>query len=335
MKRANPILLRAAFLSALVCNFAWQCDGICDGAAASDQQAADKVIYQNWHDQIRQRDIPVKIYLPRAGTAPFPIVIFSHGLGGSREAAVYLGDYWSQHGYLCVFVQHAGSDTSVWQSASQSGRQVVLEKLKAAANGQNLIERAQDIKFTIDELQRRNQSDPVLKGKLSLDQIAVGGHSFGAGTSLVIAGQRAGGSYSLEDKRVKSAMYLCPPVSRGAKVAADQAFGSIQIPGLLLTGTEDNSPIGETTAEERRIPFDAIKSQHQYLVIFDGADHATFGGRSFRPAKESDDFYHRMIEQVTTEFLNATLKHEQSAWQWLDSKQAVEYFGKAAVYERK
>ena len=38
-----------------------------------------------WHDNARDRDVPVKIYYPRTGDQPLPVIIFSHGLGGSRE----------------------------------------------------------------------------------------------------------------------------------------------------------------------------------------------------------------------------------------------------------
>ncbi len=101
------------------------------------RDTAKNVVYEDWHDSERNRDIPIKIYLPTTGTAPFPVVIFSHGLGGSREAATYLGSYWSQHGYLCIFVQHAGSDTGVWIGARGQGREAILQNMKAAANGQN------------------------------------------------------------------------------------------------------------------------------------------------------------------------------------------------------
>ena len=41
---------------------------------------ADHVV----RDEARQREIPLRVYLP-ASTAPAPIVLFSHGLGGNRE----------------------------------------------------------------------------------------------------------------------------------------------------------------------------------------------------------------------------------------------------------
>jgi predicted dienelactone hydrolase len=299
--------------------------------------SSSNIVYQQWNDSKRGRELPIKIYLPRSGAAPYPVVIFSHGLGGSREAAQYLGDYWSQHGYLGVFVQHPGSDTSVWQSSASQGRQAILERMKSAANGRNLLDRVQDIKFVLDELERCNQNDPALKGKLDLSKIAMSGHSFGAGTTLAVAGQNfaaAGRDLEVKDKRVKAAIYLCPPVM-GGKSSAGAVYGEIQIPGLLLTGTEDNSPIRETKAEDRRIPYDGIKSPHQYLVNFVGADHAAFGGRSFRAAKDGDDKFHEMVDVVSTKFLDASLKGNPAAWQWLDSDQIKSYLGNAAMFERK
>ena len=328
-KTMGLALLLVAFFVALVFAHGAQADPGPGSATASN------ILYQDWKDEKRGRDIPIKIYLPRGGAKPYPVVIFSHGLGGSREAAVYLGDYWSQHGYLCVFVQHPGSDSAVWQPARGAGREAILERMKAAANGKNLVDRAQDIKFVLDELELLNEKDPHLKKQIDLQRIALAGHSFGAGTTLAIAGQNFGrNGHGLEDRRVKAAIYLCPPVGAG-KSAPVQTYGSIEIPGMLLTGTEDNSPISETKAEDRRIPFDGMKAPHQYLVNFAGADHSTFGGGGFRAAKESDEKFHEMIDQLTTEFLDATLKGDASAWQWLDAGGAVAYLGKTAVFEKK
>jgi predicted dienelactone hydrolase len=41
-----------------------------------------------WRDDVRNRDVPVRIYTPVAEDAPkdarFPVILFSHGLGGNR-----------------------------------------------------------------------------------------------------------------------------------------------------------------------------------------------------------------------------------------------------------
>ena len=97
-----------------------------------------------WHDAARNRDVPVKIYYPATNTAPCPVIIFSHGLGGSREGYEYLGRHWASHGYVSVHPTHIGSDTSVlrtWQAMQH-----------AAADLQNAIDRPKDVSFVIDQL---------------------------------------------------------------------------------------------------------------------------------------------------------------------------------------
>jgi hypothetical protein len=65
-------------------------------------------------DQKRSREIPIRVCLPKEKT-PAPIVLFSHGLGGSREGSAFLGNHWASRGYVVVFLQHPGSDDSVWK----------------------------------------------------------------------------------------------------------------------------------------------------------------------------------------------------------------------------
>lgn len=303
---------------------------------ASAKSDSANTVLAEWTDTKRSRKIPIKFYFPKSQTGPFPVVIFSHGLGGSREAASYLGEYWASKGYLGVFIQHEGSDTSVWKS-SVGNRAAAMAKMKAAANGKNLVDRAEDVKFILDELERQCNTD-LLKGKLDLSKVAVSGHSFGAGTSLAVAGQNFGlmkKDPKFLDKRIKAAIYLCPPVGVLGKRNPQRGYGTIQIPGMLLTGTEDNSPIGNTSAADRRIPFDGIAAPHQYLVNFNGADHATFGGRSFRQEKSTDAKFHKSISELTGRFLDAALKNDAAAWNWLDKGAAASYLGSTASYEHK
>ena len=67
----------------------------------------------DWTDAARNREVPVKIYYPKDGAGTCPLIVFSHGLGGSREGYEYLGRHWASHGYVSVHVQHKGSDTEV------------------------------------------------------------------------------------------------------------------------------------------------------------------------------------------------------------------------------
>ena len=58
--------------------------------AADRTMLASDFVRADWHDVARNRDVPAKIYFPTEGAGPFPVIIFSHGLGGTREGYEYL-----------------------------------------------------------------------------------------------------------------------------------------------------------------------------------------------------------------------------------------------------
>src|SRR5690242_6281498 len=130
------LLLPALVLVCLPCLSAFAAD------AYSPQPGPHKVLtrLEEWTDAARDRIIPVKLYLPdpaTAGDRPMPVIITSHGLGGTREGISYADNYWAGRGYVCVHLQHPGSDASVWRDAKEP-----LAALKAAANAEQLVARA-------------------------------------------------------------------------------------------------------------------------------------------------------------------------------------------------
>ena len=88
-------------------------DRIYDPLAVSDPPGV-RTLDITVKDEGRNREIPIRVYLP-ARTSPQPVLLFSHGLGGSREGYAYLGKHWAAQGYVAVFLQHPGSDSSVWR----------------------------------------------------------------------------------------------------------------------------------------------------------------------------------------------------------------------------
>ena len=98
----------------------------------------------DWVDSARNnRPVPVKIYSPEKGAGPFPVIVFSHGLGGSREAYEYLGRHWASYGYVVAHLQHAGSDDQVWKGQERPG--VALGQ--AARDTRNAVARPLDPLF--------------------------------------------------------------------------------------------------------------------------------------------------------------------------------------------
>ena len=101
--------------------------------AAKPGPFAVEVASYDWVDKARDREIPAKIYFPKNGQGPFPVIIFSHGLGGSRDGYEYLGRHWASHGYVSVHLQHKGSDTAVWKGQARP-MQAMRNSLKDPRN---------------------------------------------------------------------------------------------------------------------------------------------------------------------------------------------------------
>lgn len=268
-----------------------------------------------WHDTKRERDVPVKIYSPANRTGPFPVILFSHGLGGTRDNYEYLGEYWASHGYVSVHLQHEGSDDQVWRQAGLFGSKKAMRR--AVADPRNAINRTRDVSFAIDELERLNREKSAYQHRLDLSRIGVAGHSFGAFTALAVAGQEftpgLNRNGTLADPRVKAVIPMSAPAPANQS-RLDEVYGNIHIPCLHMTGTKDSSPIGDTQPGERRLPFDHCRKSDQYLITFQDGDHMVFSGRR---ATRQDRAFQALICESSTMFWNAYLRDDPKAKSWL------------------
>jgi predicted dienelactone hydrolase len=247
------------------------------------------------------------------------VILFSHGLGGSRDNNPYLGNHWAKRGYLVVFVQHPGSDEAVWKSQPALQRRAAMKK---AASFENVIARGKDVPFVIETLTGWNkQNNHLLHGRMNLDAIGMSGHSFGANTTQSVAGQDfPGNRLSFTEPRIDAAVMMSP----GPPAIGDpaKAFGGIRIPCLLMTGTEDDSPIGKQTPEDRLKVFPHLQKAPAWQVVFEGATHMDFGQRSLRGTEIKDTRYHKAILALTSAFWDATLRNNAAATAWLNGKGA-------------
>lgn len=273
------------------------------------------------HDDARGREIPIRVYLPPDANAPAPVVLFSHGLGGSRGASPFLGKHWAARGYVAVFLQHPGSDESVWRDAPIGQR---IDTLKKAANAENFLLRARDVPAVLDRLEAWNsEKNHPLAGRIDIRKIGMSGHSFGAVTTQAVSGQSYLGSTRLTDPRIVAAIVLSPSPPRAG--GTDQAFGAVKIPWLLITGTEDNSPIGNVDAKARQTVFPALPKGmgNKYELVLDGAEHSLVAERP-RPGKGPDPNpnHKRAILAITTAFWDAYLNQNADARAWIDGPAA-------------
>ena len=108
---------------------------------------------------------------PFADAKPRPVILFSHGFGGTARMMGWFGTALARDGYVVVAVDHPGNNG--------------LDKMTAA--GAILTwDRAEDLRAALD----RVKADPAIAPHLDLRRIGVSGFSAGGFTALVGAGAR-------------------------------------------------------------------------------------------------------------------------------------------------
>lgn len=238
--------------------------------AWSAPEAPPRVLDFEWTDAARQRSVPARLYLPERQKGP--LVVFSHGIGGSRLGYSYIGRHLAAHGVASLHLQHVGSDRSLW------GGNVLqtFERMRRAISSEEAVARARDLSFGLDRFAQEGLPFEV-------STTVAAGHSYGANTSLLVAGARVGANLqlpSLLDPRVRGAVLLSTPPFYGVNDLAG-TVSPISLPSLHLTTHEDviKIPGYESPASDRVAVFEAIGSRPKALAVFSHGSHSIFTDR--------------------------------------------------------
>lgn len=178
--------------------------------------------------------------------APYPLVVFAHGLGGNRRQSASYTQHLASHGYVV-----AAPDFPLSHLGAPGG-----PRLKAVLN------QPEDVSLLIDSLLGFNEAaGHLLEGTIKGEAIGVTGHSLGALTSLLTT---YGPS---RDPRVRAALPIAAPGCLLSEGIADEVF----IPLLVLGGTRDllTPPASNRRAYE-------VANPPRYLVELLGANHVRF-----------------------------------------------------------
>jgi predicted dienelactone hydrolase len=253
-------------------------------------------------DEQRDRVYPADLYLPEildAAPASIPVVVISHGLGSSRRDFSEIAQHFASHGFAAVLPEHTGSNNDL-QRAVLAGR--ANEFFRA----REFVDRPLDVTYLLDELERRNQSE--WQGRLNLKEVAVGGHSFGGYTALVLGGATADFenlhrscnresfieflnpalllqcraleleasdpgavqqlTQGLQDPRVRLVIAVNPVNSI---ILGEQGLSRIQLPTVMVSsGFDPAAPI----IPEQAHSFTWLTAPEKYLIVVRGASHS-------------------------------------------------------------
>lgn len=295
-----------------------------DAQRAAAQLAPDPALYStrtfDWQDGTRQRSVPARLYLPvqtdGAAGRPVPLVVFSHGIGGSREGYKYLGRYFAANGYASLHVQHVGSDRQLW-SGNPFG---LLGRLSDAARDGEAIDRVRDLSFALDQLLASD-----IGARVDRQRIIAAGHSYGANTTLLAAGaqvERDGRVLPLRDARIKAAILLSAPPFYGS-TDTGRILSDIRIPTLHITATEDDIAIPgyRSGLTDRLDVYQAIGNGHaapKALAVFKGGSHSIFTDRIGTGGMELNPKVKAATRDLAVAFLNTLFAGDADAlvrWQ--------------------
>ena len=285
-----------------------------------------------WMDAKRDnRKVSYKVYCPtETAHAPFPVIIWSHGLGGSRDGAGFISRFIAAHGYIIVHIQHPGTDSTLWEGKPGHPWDVIrATHIPRSAT----LQRFKDVPFALSKL-----SSLECASFMDMTRVGMSGHSFGGMTTQVMAGQhRVGGThqYSLFQNIFKAGIVYSPsPYQQKKGYTPQDIYGGIQIPLLMMTGTEDDSPLENFGYQERLDVFNYSGGPDQHLVVLDHGDHMVYNGsRGKLDANPKRDVHEEIIKILSLAFWDAYLKDDDVAKHWLTDGNVSNWLADEATYQ--
>lgn len=221
--------------------------------------------------------LPMTVYVP-PGSGPCPVIVFSHGAGGSREYAPALMRAWAEAGFVCIVPTHSYPARPRYRP---SGIRAIRE---IAAHRRHPLpfwtRRTGDISAILDRLAALEAEWPALAGRMDAEAIGVGGHSLGAATALLLGGARlypgeSGEGVSLGDSRIKAVLVVSGPgAGRGFRA---ESWEGLDVPMLVLAGPEPQD-VDKHPPRWRAEPFEGAPRGNKHLLYFREATHVSYVG---------------------------------------------------------
>lgn len=195
--------------------------------------------------------------------------------------------------------------------------------LNAAASLANADARIQDVSSVIDQLDVWN-TDPSneLFGRFNMALIAMSGHSFGARATQGVGGEDV--LFAFRDTRERRISVAMPLSGSSPSIEnALEVYKGVDIPWLLITGTNDVTQIGSTTVEDRLAVFPTLPAGAKYELVLFGGEHHAFTDRPISSSQTPRrPLHHEIIMGISTAFFDAWLSGFADARTWLEGEGA-------------
>jgi predicted dienelactone hydrolase len=263
--------------------------------------------------------------------APYPLIIFSHGLYGSGNGSAFFTEYLARHGYIVASADYTDTlppdykQQAAFVRLKEGNAMPVAEGLLAAkrladymsANRKDLMAylaryRLSQPSFILDSIiEMNNDPGSFLYKSIIPEAIGMCGHSLGGTTTMAKVGAYPGGEF--KDKRIKAALILSSPA-----YPFEETVSNIGVPVMFMAG--DNDEPGLRPDIPRMTLYDKAGPPKFYLVLVK-ATHYSFTN-SVCGAAELFQAVERVpqaqvIAQYGLAFFDRYLLSDKSAGKWI------------------
>ena len=283
----------------------------------------------------REDDLPFRVTYPKS-TGKFPVIVFCHGAFGSKDAYDPLVHHWASHGYVIIQPTH-GDSLSLREPKERMRIATARNPFQEMKIQEYWQTRGHDANLVINSIDSIARMHAPLKGKLNMDRIAVGGHSYGAQTTQLLGGLNLGKNFKHDS--VRALLLLSPPGPN--RFLVNRAYRNVTLPVMTITGSKDNTAMRNQQYTDRIRTHETIPSQEKYLVFMENAEH-NLGGVSGTLGRLSGGEYNAIhllsVKSATMAFWDLQLKSDSNAKSYLtsdDLKTATNSVSKITVAPQK
>jgi predicted dienelactone hydrolase len=247
---------------------------------------------------------------PVAG-GPFPLVVVSHGTGGSHLLYRGIAAHLARAGFVVLLLEHPRNNRN---------------DNSLAHTDTILADRPRQVRHAID----RAYADSALAPHLAPDAVAVVGHSLGGYTALAVAGGRPMASERetpdgvahpvpvTPDPRVRALVLLAPATPW---FMAPGALADVRVPILMLSGERDeHAPAWHAelvrggVPDVSRIEYHVVPNAGHYSFLAPFPEHMV--SAAFAPSQDPPGFdrsrFHRELNLMVKHFLLRTFSTERA-----------------------
>ena len=293
-----------------------------EGVAMDHEPHAVKMVRGEMVDSSRgNRDVKLKFYYPQNHNLKnLPLIIWSHGLGGSVDGAAFISRFITSHGYCVLHVTHAGTDSSIWEG--KPGHPWDIIRATDIPRSMTLA-RFADVPFVLDNLPEFLKNHPDIASHIDLNIIGMSGHSFGALTTQVLLGEQFPNEQGIledySDPRLMCGILYSPiPEFRLSGHLPERIYGGIKRPLFHMTGTDDSSPLAEFGYEKRLDVYNYSGDAEKMLLILKDGDHMVYNGSRGKLGQNPNREKHESIIKISSlAYWDYHLKNDINAKTWL------------------